>query len=283
MPSRTELGTALRSWRERVNPFDIGIRTIGERRVPGLRREELAGVVGISVDYLVQLEQGRASHPSPQVLAALARSLRLNASEVDVLYRLSGFIAPPAGSVPTVVPPGVQRMIDRMGDTRIAVFSASWDAVQCTPLWDELFGIGPGVSDANRNMIWDHFAATEPQGTSRIERDREQLDGFEQRMVADLRRAVDKYPDDHAVQELVQRLRANSARFTALWTKFETLPLGRSRKTVVHAELGSITLDCDILTIEGPDLHIVLNWARPETPDAEKLDTLRYRVAALSS
>ncbi|MCX5415515.1 helix-turn-helix transcriptional regulator [Streptomyces sp. NBC_00059] len=280
MSTHTELGTALRAWRERIRPADVGLPTTNNRRVPGLRREELAVLAGLSVDYLVQLEQGRAKNPSPQVLAAFAQTLRLNAVDRELLYRLAGSVVPPSGSVPREVPPGVQRMIDRMSDTPLAVFTAAWDIVQTNPLWGELFG-GPAGSDArSSNLIWGHFAAPHAAGASRIERDAAHADAFERMMVSDLRRAADRYPDDRAVIELINGLREADPRFADLWTRYETLPIGRSHKTVVHAELGEIVLDCDIMTIERADLHIVLNWAAPDTGAAEKLAVLRERVTA---
>ncbi|MFI5854691.1 helix-turn-helix transcriptional regulator [Streptomyces parvulus] len=279
MTTHTELGPALRAWRERIGPAAVGLPVAGNRRVPGLRREELAVLAGISVDYLVQLEQGRAKNPSPQVLAAFAQTLRLNAVDRELLYRLAGAVVPPSGTVPREVPPGVQRMIDRMNDTPLAVFTASWDIVQSNPLWAELFG-SPVAADARAsNLIWGHFAAPPAPGTSRIERGAAHADAFERMMVSDLRRAADRYPDDRAVTELINGLRETNPRFADLWTRYETLPMGRSHKTVVHPELGAIVLDCDIMTIERADLHIVLNWAAPDTDAAEKLTLLRDRVA----
>ncbi|MFF7609020.1 helix-turn-helix domain-containing protein [Streptomyces parvulus] len=279
MTTHTELGPALRAWRERIGPAAVGLPVAGNRRVPGLRREELAVLAGISVDYLVQLEQGRAKNPSPQVLAAFAQTLRLNAVDRELLYRLAGAVVPPSGRVPREVPPGVQRMIDRMNDTPLAVFTASWDIVQSNPLWAELFG-SPVAADARAsNLIWGHFAAPPASGTSRIERGAAHADAFERMMVSDLRRAADRYPDDRAVTELISGLRETNPRFADLWTRYETLPMGRSHKTVVHPELGAIVLDCDIMTIERADLHIVLNWAAPDTDAAEKLTLLRDRVA----
>ncbi|MDT0270788.1 helix-turn-helix transcriptional regulator [Streptomyces sp. DSM 44915] len=279
MSTPTELGTALRAWRGRVGPADVGLPAGGDRRVPGLRREELAVLAGISVDYLVQLEQGRAGNPSPQVLGAFARTLRLNPVDRELLYRMAGSVVPPSGSVPREVPPGVQRMIDRMSDTPLAVFTAAWDAVQWNPLWGELFGSPAEELARPGNLIRDHFTATPPAGGSRVERDAAHAAAFERMMVSDLRRAADRYPDDRAVVELIGGLREANPRFAELWARYETVPIGRSRKTVVHAELGEILLDCDILTIERADLHIVLNWAAQNTPAAEKLDVLRERVA----
>lgn len=239
-------------------------------------------MVGISVDYLVQLEQGRAANPSLQVLGAFAQVLRLSAVDRELLYRLAGLVAPPSGSVPHEVPRGVQRMVDRMSDIPVAVFTAAWDAVQWNPLWGEVFGNPAEVGTRTQNLIWGHFASPQTTGTSRIERDPANTDAFERRMVADLRRAADRYPDDRAVTELISGLREADPRFADLWARYETVPTGRSRKTVIHAQLGEITLDCDILTIECADLHIVLNWAEPGTPDAQKLDVLRERTATIA-
>jgi transcriptional regulator with XRE-family HTH domain len=283
MRSRTELGSALRAWRENIGPADVGLPVGGRRRSPGLRREELALMADISFDYLVQLEQGRATNPSPPVLRALAEVLRLNTVDREVLYRLAGSVVPPSGSVPREIPAGVQRMIDRMSDTPVAVFTATWDAVQWNPLWGELFGT-PTVPASRagdtlaRNMVWGHFSAEVPAGVSGVERDAAHTDAFERMMVSDLRRAADRYPDDRAVTELIDGLRA-APRFDELWARYETLPLAGSHKTIVHPELGSITVDCDILAIERADLHIVMNWAVPGTRDAQKLDALREQAA----
>lgn len=136
-----DLGQAPRSWRRRVPPAAAGLPDAGVRRLPGLRREELAVLAGISVDYLVQLEQGRARHPSPQVLGALARALRLSADERDTLHRLAGVAPPPAGGVvPRRIGPGTGRVLDRLYDTPMAVFTASWDLVLADPLWVALIG-----------------------------------------------------------------------------------------------------------------------------------------------
>jgi transcriptional regulator with XRE-family HTH domain len=279
MATRTDLGSALRAWRERISPADAGLPSGGDRRVAGLRREEVALLVGISVDYLVRLEQGRAANPSAQVLGALARALRLSGGDRELLYRLAGVIAPPSGSVPREVPRGVQLMIDRMSDTPLAVFTAAWDPVQWNPLWGELLGDPARVDARTRNLIWRYFTAGASAHESRVDRDAAHADAFEREIVADLRRAADRYPDDRAVAELVGALREANPRFAELWTRYETVPSAPSRKTVVHPELGPITLDCDVLTIEGGDLRIVLYSAAPDTREAELLGVLRHRVA----
>lgn len=128
-----EFAEVLRAWRDRLTPREVGLAAGMGRRAPGLRREELAGLAGVSVEYLVRLEQGRSRNPSPQLLGALARALRLTDEERDHLYRVAG-VAPPAPAVvPQHIGPGVQRMLDRLGDTPLGVFSASWDLLWWTP------------------------------------------------------------------------------------------------------------------------------------------------------
>jgi transcriptional regulator with XRE-family HTH domain len=134
MAQRTELGVALRAWRDRIRPEEVGLPGGGRRRSPGLRREELAGLAGVSVDYLVRLEQGRATNPSPQVLAALARALRLASTERDLLFTCAGVAAPSARVVSRHISPGLQRVLDRLADTPVGVYTASWEQVTANPL-----------------------------------------------------------------------------------------------------------------------------------------------------
>ncbi|WP_158861718.1 helix-turn-helix domain-containing protein [Leifsonia sp. AG29] len=277
MTTRTELGAAVRAWRERVSPQEAGLPGGGDRRVPGLRREELALLVGISVDYLVRLEQGRATHPSAQVLAALSRALRLGGSDRETLYRLAGAVPPPSGSVPREVPRGVRRMLDRMSDTPVAVFTAAWDIVQWNALWAELVGDPAAMDGRDRNLVWRHFA--EPAGhPSRVRRDPDEEDAFEREMVSDLRRAMDRYPDDRAVSELIAALIETNPRFAERWARFEGVPTAPARKTIVHPVHGPVELDCDVLTIGGGDLRIVLYSAEPDSPEAVVLENLRSGV-----
>lgn len=105
-----ELAQVLRAWRDRLSPHEVGLPAGTRRRAPGLRREELATLAGVSVEYLVRLEQGRARHPSSQLLGALARALRLTADERDHLYRVGGAAVPSDEYVSQHITPGVQRI-----------------------------------------------------------------------------------------------------------------------------------------------------------------------------
>src|ERR1700761_2697125 len=119
-----EFGRTLRHWRDRVTPTAVGLPVGGRRRAAGLRREELAALAGISVDYLTRLEQGRATSPSAQVVEALARALRLSDAERELLFRLAGLAAPGPGVVSARITPSVQRLLDRLAHTPVAVYDA---------------------------------------------------------------------------------------------------------------------------------------------------------------
>src|SRR6478609_3874011 len=202
----SEFSAVLRSLRDRVDPAEAGLPAGAGRRTPGLRREELAALAGVSVDYIVRLEQGRASNPSPQLLAALARALRLTALERDHLFRVAGAMPPSPGLVPRHITPGVQRVLDRIGDVPLAVFTATWDIVLWNPLWAALTGDPADRSGMERNLVWRHFMA----GQAGIEFDAVHAEEFSSDLVADLRAASGRYPGDTALGELVARLRAAS-------------------------------------------------------------------------
>ena len=262
----SELANALKGWRGRVQPRDVGYPE-GERRTPGLRREELAQLAGISVDYLVRLEQGRATTPSPQVVGSLARALRLSRPERDVLFRAAGIAPPSPDTVSRYVSPGIQRMLDRLVDTPVGVFTVSWELVLANPLWRAVHGEGNG----DRNLARRQFFG----GTSVMVRTAEEEVAFERELVADLHSAVSMYPADRELAALVRELRTGSERFAELWDHFEVVPRVWERKTIDSPAVGLVTVDCDILTTADSDLRIVVYTAAPGSADADKLDLLR--------
>jgi transcriptional regulator with XRE-family HTH domain len=277
-PARShELATALRAWRDRVSPSAVGLPSGGERRVPGLRREELAALAGLSVDYLVRLEQGRAENPSPQVAESLARALRLRDEEGDALFLLSGVASPSRGDVPRSVTPGIQRMLDRLADTPAGVFTASWDPVLCNELWTALRGDVSDRPRRERNVAWRHFLASDHA----THRDEEETLAFEREIASDLHRAALRYPNDRDLAALIAELVRGSARFAALWQRYELVPRTTSRKTIEHPVVGAVTLDCDVLHVPAVDLRVILYTAEPGSQDAARLELLR--VAGIQS
>jgi len=267
----TELGTVLRAWRDRVSPVEAGLPAGGDRRSPGLRREELAMLANLSVDYIVRLEQGRAKHPSAQVLAALARALRLTDEERDHLYRMGGVAVPTRTMVPRHVTPGVQHIVDRLGEVPVSVFSAAWDTLLTNDLWVTLFGEAPATGGRAGNLLWRQFTG---EKTS-VSYSAEHGEQFRRDMVCDAHVAVTKYPDDGALASLVTALRSTSAEFEALWHSAGFGEHRESRKTVHNPIVGEITFDCDVLSAPGSDLKIVVYTVIPGSEDAAKLDLLR--------
>src|SRR6185437_12013257 len=154
-----ELGPMLRTWRGRISPAAAGLPAGRGRRVSGLRREDLAELAGISVDYVVRLEQGRYVTPSAQVVAALARALQLTGAERDHLYRLAGLAPPASGEISDHIPPGMRRMLNRLGDAAAAVFAADWQLIWWNRGWAALLGDPSSTPSALRNFARDTFPA----------------------------------------------------------------------------------------------------------------------------
>ncbi|MGW3434739.1 helix-turn-helix transcriptional regulator [Streptomyces melanosporofaciens] len=266
----TEFGQAVRRWRDRVPPEAAGLPTGGQRRAAGLRREELAMLAGISVDYVTRLEQGRAAHPSSQVVEALARALRLSGDERAHLFRLAGLAPPGPETVPAYLTPSVQRLLDRLTGTPVAVSDASWTLLMANPPYVALRGDPSRWRGNERNGVWRHFVC-EDSGSRQTHEARGE---FQAALVADLRTAAARYPADQKLRQLVAELRANSERFAELWDSGAVGRHEASRKTIDHPRVGTLTLDCDVLTVAGSDLRIVVYTAEPGTEDAERLALL---------
>jgi transcriptional regulator with XRE-family HTH domain len=262
-----ELGSCLRSWRDRLSPSEAGLPTQRLRRAPGLRREELAQLAGLSADYLTRLEQGRAVHPSPQVLEALARALRLTTEERAHLFRLARQAPPGPGRMDRHLTPSVQRLLDRLADVPVVVLDAAWQVVAWNPLAAALVADPSGHQGRERNIVWRHFTGQ----PSRFVRSPEEAEAFEAEAVADLHAALGRYPDDPELRSLIADLRELSDRFEQLWKTRPVAVRAAARKTIDHPEVGPITLDCDVLTVHGTDLRLIVYSAAPGSAAADAL------------
>ncbi|MCX5317447.1 helix-turn-helix transcriptional regulator [Streptomyces sp. NBC_00154] len=263
----TDFGRTVRRWRDRVSPEAAGLPTGGHRRAAGLRREELALLAGISVDYVTRLEQGRATNPSEQVVEALGRALRLSTAEREHLFHVAGLVPPGQGAVPAYITPSVHRMLDRLTGTPVAVFDAAWTQLLANPLYTALMGERHG---RERNGVWRAFLGS----GDRVRYTAQSRRAMETTVVADLRTTVGRYPDDQQLRRLVAELRTNSERFAGLWDAGAVGQHEAARKTIDHPQVGSLTLDCDVLSVAGSDLRIMIYTAEPGTEDAERLDLL---------
>jgi transcriptional regulator with XRE-family HTH domain len=265
-----EFGRTVRHWRDRVTPTAVGVPVGGRRRAVGLRREELAALAGISVNYLTRLEQGQATSPSAQVVEALARALRVSNAERDLLFRLAGHAAPGLGVVSSRITPSVQRLLDRLAHTPVAVYDATWTLLIANAPYDALMGQTTSWRGVERNSVWRNLIGP---GTRVVHTPEEKAE-FEALLVADLRLTAARYPDDQRLKRLTRDLAARSPRFAELWKSGTPEPhqdFGR-RKVVDHPAVGPITLDCDTVIVAADDLRIMIYTAEPETADAERLN-----------
>lgn len=266
------LARNLRAWRERVKPEAVGLPGTPRRRTPGLRREELAALAGVSAEYIVRLEQGRAAHPSPQILSAISQALRLSATETGHMFHLAG-VAPLGDKlVPRHITPGVMRIVDRLADsTAVVVCTSAWETIYWNPLWAALLGDPGSARGRERNFAWRHFTGLPTHLTHTADA----LAEFEHDMVCDLRRTLDRYPAERELAQMCQALRDHNERFARLW---DTGDVARHRtvgKTVDHPLVGPITVDCDVLTAPDSDLYVVVFTTEPGSADASRLDLLR--------
>ncbi|MEV7018230.1 helix-turn-helix transcriptional regulator [Streptomyces sp. NPDC093991] len=264
------LGQALRHWRDHLSPEDLGLPRGGVRRAPGLRREELAQLAGLSVDYVVRLERGRATSPSPQVLASLARALRLTGTERDHLYLLAGQAPPGTGQVSPHVPPSVQRLLGQLSGSPLSVHDAAWNLISFNPLWAALMGDPSPWRGKDRNIAWRHFT----RQPTRVTHTPDQQDRFETALVSDLRSSAARYPKDTQLTTLINDLRGTSDRFDDLWDSHTIGFHTTDSKTVHHPSIGPITIDCDTLTVPGNDLRIAVCSPPPGTATADQFALL---------
>ena len=233
------------------------------RRAPGLRREELAGLAGVSVDYLSRLEQGRATNPSPRVLAALARALRLSDEERRHLYLVAGQAPPGAGTIDRHLTPGVQRMLDRLEEMAVVVYDATWELVAWNPLGAALVG---DLTRLDGPRAQPRLAPVQRRAPRASAASAEDDARFERELVADLHAAVGKYPDDERLAALVADLRAEQRALRgALGARARSPSAPPRRKTIEHPEVGPITVDCDVLNVARSNLRLIVYSAAPGT------------------
>jgi transcriptional regulator with XRE-family HTH domain len=266
---RDQLADFLRRRREAIRPAQVGIADGPRRRTNGLRREEVAMLAGMSVDYVVRLEQGRSSQPSTQMLGALARARRLSDDERAHLFHLAGHQPPPADGTARLARAGLVRMLDLLGDTPALVMSDLGEVLAQNRADMLLTGDYTGFSGNRRYLVYRWF--TEPE--TRAFRAPEEQEHHARQIVADLRAAAGRRSGDPAVAALVDHLEAASADFRRLWAEHEVAVRRADRKTMLHPRVGRIVLDCE--TLVTPDLRQQLLVLTPADAESrERLDLL---------
>jgi transcriptional regulator with XRE-family HTH domain len=266
---RDQLADFLRRRREAIRPAEVGIADGPRRRTTGLRREEVAMLAGMSVDYVVRLEQGRSSQPSTQLLGALARALRLSDDERDHLFHLAGHRPPPADGVARLARAGLMRMLDLLGDTPAMVLSDLGEVLAQNRADVLLVGDHTGFTGDRRYAVYRWF--TDP--ATRAFAPPEEQEPHGRRLVADLRAAAGRRTGDPAVAGLVDRLRTASADFRRLWAEHEVAVRRADRKTMLHPRVGRLLMDCE--TLVTPDQGQQMLVLTPANAEArERLELL---------
>ncbi|MFE2414039.1 helix-turn-helix transcriptional regulator [Kitasatospora sp. NPDC059408] len=268
---RPALADFLTRSRARLTPADCGLAPTARRRTPGLRREEVAHLAGLSVDYYARLEQARGPQPSPQLLAALARALRLSEDEHDHLFHLSGHEPPRRHSPLTHVRPGLLLILDRLHDTPAQVLSDLGDVLVQNAMAAALLGDVAAHPPGRRNLVLRWFA--EP--ASRELFAPEEHEDLARGHVAHLRAAHAARPGDPRVTELLAQLHATGPEFASYWERHEVAVRRSSRKTVLHPQVGRLELECEVLVAGGTDQVLVVNSAAPGSDSAGRLELLR--------
>ncbi|MFF2527203.1 helix-turn-helix transcriptional regulator [Streptomyces liangshanensis] len=264
-----QLADFLRVRREALGPHDIGLPESGRRRTPGLRREEVASLAGISTDYYTRLEQSRAPQPSPGVLRALTRALRMTLDERDHLFRLAGHEVPDRRRADDHVSPVLLGVLDRLTDVPAQVMTDLGVTLAQNHLARAVFGDLTRLTGPSASVVYRWFTDPEArEGYPLQDHDRES-----RVLVADLRAAVIRR-DDTPARLLVRRLLHDSSEFAALWPLQDVGVLRHRRKRIRHPGVGLLELDCQALIDENRTQVLALFAPAPGTSTAGRLTLL---------
>jgi transcriptional regulator with XRE-family HTH domain len=267
---RRQLADFLRKSRHRLQPREADLPQGRHRRTPGLRREEVAQLAGMSADYVMRLEQARSPQPSTQILAALARALRLTEDERDHLYLLAGYPPPVGRLAGTHVRPSMLYLLDHLRETPAQLVGDLGDLLAMNALAEALFGCVCTVEGPDRNVVWRWF--TDP--AVREAYPPEEHDQHSREAVADLRAAVARRGTDEVSAALLRRLRGASEEFSRLWDAHEVGVRRRGRMRVLHPEIGAIVFDSEVLLTPAEDQRLFVFTPPPGSSGVDALDLL---------
>ncbi|MBT3153371.1 helix-turn-helix domain-containing protein [Streptomyces sp. CHD11] len=270
MSNGTPLGDFLRARREALKPQDVGLPEYGRRRVPGLRREEVAMLAGVSSDYYIRLEQGRESSPSPQVLDAVAQALKLDAEAADHLHRL----CLTASQRPRVrgradVSRQLLELMNGWEHTPAFVLGPALDVLAANPLATALHS-GFDQFDNLARMVF-----ADPAGREFYQ----EWERAAHSCVAELRAAYGHDPESARIAEVVAELSGRSAEFAAIWKRHEVKSKSQEGKRLKHPEVGDLQIKFAAFTVNGaPHQQLVVYQAEPAGPTAAAFETLRTMI-----
>lgn len=247
----TTLAEYLRARREQLRPSDVGLPEHGgkRRRTPGLRREEVATLAGVSIDYLVRLEQGRDTNPSPGVVSALAAALQLTEAQRRELWHLASIPHSadfcPSAPVPTTeVTPTVQAIVDGLVPTPAFVISGTLDVLAWNSTWERV-AAGLGFFESDRPNLARHAFLQVVPGWEALADD-----------IVSRLRGAQSCSDDDAVSVLIEELSVSNE-FRRRWAQFPRQASSSVDVRAAHPELGALCFTSEMLAIGDDDQHLV--------------------------
>jgi transcriptional regulator with XRE-family HTH domain len=272
---RTELGDFLRARRRELSPTVVGLPDTGSRRrVKGLRREEVAGLVHISTDFYTRLEQGRR-RPSEDVLDALARVLRLSEDERRYVFELSGLEHRPRRPSPQQAQPQLRRLVGELTTTPAIVLGRRTDILAWNPMAAALFTDFARLPEKERNFV--RLVFCDPNVRALYPH----WEYAAQNGVAHLRMEAARDPDDPQLAELVQELSARDKDFRRWWTAHQVAVRGAGTNEVRHPIVGDLTLDwAALVSTADPDQQMFTWTAEPGSPSHDALRELALRAGS---
>ncbi|MFI5879865.1 helix-turn-helix transcriptional regulator [Streptomyces sp. NPDC051554] len=272
MSNGTPLGDFLRARREALKPQDVGLPEYGRRRVPGLRREEVALLAGVSSDYYIRLEQGRENSPSPQVLEAVAQALKLDAESADHLNCLC--LTPsqrPHDWGRADISPQLLQLMDGWEHTPAFVLGPALDILAGNSLATALHSGFDAFDNLARNVFVD------PAGREFYQ----EWDRAAHSCVAELRAAYGHDPESARIAEVVDELSAESEEFAGLWRLHDVKSKSQEGKHLKHPDVGDLHIAFAAFTVNGaPHQQLVVYQAEPASPTAAAFETLRAPATA---
>ncbi|MFJ3801182.1 helix-turn-helix domain-containing protein [Streptomyces sp. NPDC090088] len=275
MDQRSQIQEFLASRRARISPQSVGLPVAGrKRRVPGLRREEVAALAGLSVDYYVRLERGALTNASDSVLRAIARALRLDAAEQAHLVDLARAGRPatasrPRRTSPAAIAPQLQTVLDALVGVPALVRSPTLDMIAANSLGRALYSVLPIGARTAPNLA--RFTFLDPRAPQ-FWRD---WDEVADDLTAQLRAAAGASPSDRALTDLAGELSTRSDTFRELWARHDVRAHGRGTKRFQHPVVGALELRYDLLHLAAePGLTMIAYTAEPGTTSHDSLSLL---------
>ncbi|MFD0683875.1 helix-turn-helix transcriptional regulator [Actinomadura fibrosa] len=262
----SELGDFLRARRGQVTPEQAGLPSTGHRRVPGLRREEVAALAGVSADYYIRLEQGRERTPSAQVVDALAAALRLPEDGRLHLFRMAGLAPRPrTAAVHDRVDPSLLQLMSAWPDNPAIVYNRAYDVLASNAIADALFHDW----SHSRNLM--HVVFTEPAART-FYRDWHDV---ARNSAAGFRLGHGQAPDDPRMRQVLTELLAQSPEFAELWARHDARGKALESKRFHHREVGPLTLSMQTFDVRSsPGQELVVYHAEPGSASSEALRLL---------